>query len=250
MRRRSWLATLGFFFTARAVSAFGQQGSFHARLLKTAGGQSPGAPREAALGRWAWELVRRTSAPGRLVTGSVNADDPALLDEPFCVWAGSRDVGQLAAAEVRMLREYLQLGGVVFVDDSEPASGVFGRSARRELQRVLPEVPVVKLPTTHVVYKSYYLVERPVGRVNGPPELEGMLRGRQLQVLFSSHDLLGALARGAADEWSFQMEDPDPLARQQALRLAVNIAMYVLCSDYKDDQVHAEELMRRRGRKL
>jgi hypothetical protein len=35
--------------------------------------------------------------------------------------------------------------------------------------------------------------------------------------------------------------------RQQAIRLAVNIAMYVLCSDYKDDQVHAEELMRRRG---
>jgi hypothetical protein len=32
------------------------------------------------------------------------------------------------------------------------------------------------------------------------------------------------------------------------MRLAVNLAMYVLCLDYKDDQVHAEELMRRRGR--
>jgi hypothetical protein len=36
--------------------------------------------------------------------------------------------------------------------------------------------------------------------------------------------------------------------RELAIRLAVNIAMYVLCLDYKDDQVHAEELMRRRGR--
>jgi hypothetical protein len=31
------------------------------------------------------------------------------------------------------------------------------------------------------------------------------------------------------------------------VRLAVNIAMYVLCSNYKDDQVHAPFLMRRRA---
>ena len=31
-----------------------------------------------------------------------------------------------------------------------------------------------------------------------------------------------------------------------AARLAVNIAMYVLCSNYKDDQVHAEHIMKRR----
>ncbi|MEN9577818.1 MAG: hypothetical protein RJA70_827 [Pseudomonadota bacterium] len=248
MRRRDWFLPLGLLLAAGRAQAFGQQGAFHARWLKTSGAEPLAAARESALGRWAWELVRRTSAPGRLVTSSVSADEPALLDEPFCVWAGSRDVGQLLGTELRRLREYFQLGGVLFVDDSDPVSGVFGRAARRELQRVLPEIPVVKLPTTHVVYKSYYLVERPVGRVSGPAELEGMVRGRQLQVLFSSHDLLGALARGAADEWTFPMDDPDPLARQQALRLAVNIAMYVLCSDYKDDQVHAEELMRRRGR--
>jgi hypothetical protein len=35
--------------------------------------------------------------------------------------------------------------------------------------------------------------------------------------------------------------------REQAIRLAINIAMYVLCSNYKDDQVHAQFLMRRRA---
>jgi len=35
--------------------------------------------------------------------------------------------------------------------------------------------------------------------------------------------------------------------REHAVRLAVNIAMYVLCSNYKDDQVHAPFLMRRRA---
>ena len=35
------------------------------------------------------------------------------------------------------------------------------------------------------------------------------------------------------------------MQREHAIRLAVNIAMYVLCSNYKDDQVHAPFLMRR-----
>ena len=35
--------------------------------------------------------------------------------------------------------------------------------------------------------------------------------------------------------------------RERAIRLAVNIAMYVLCSTYKDDRVHESFLKRRTG---
>ncbi len=253
-RRQALAAGVGsaaLILTSSAAQAFGQVGAFHPRLLKTASTTPLAPPRDTAPGRWAWELVRRTSAPGKLLTTSVAADDPALSHEPFCVWAGEKDVGSLMSTERRGLRQFFQLGGVLFVDDSQPDDGNFGISVRRELQAVLPELPVVKLPQDHVLYKSYYLVDRPIGRVNGPPELEAMIRGRQVQVIFSSHDLLGALARNgaeSAENWSLPMESTDPMARQRAIRLAVNIAMYVLCSDYKDDQVHAEELMRRRGR--
>ena len=34
--------------------------------------------------------------------------------------------------------------------------------------------------------------------------------------------------------------------REYAARLAINIAMYALCLDYKDDGVHILEIMRRR----
>ena len=34
---------------------------------------------------------------------------------------------------------------------------------------------------------------------------------------------------------------------RQAIRLGVNLAMYALCLDYKDDQVHAPFIMRRRA---
>ena len=36
-----------------------------------------------------------------------------------------------------------------------------------------------------------------------------------------------------------------PDQREHAIRLAVNIAMYVLCSTYKDDLVHESFLKRR-----
>ncbi len=234
---------------ANPAFSFGQDGAFTPRLLTTAGAAPLDPEREAALGRWAWELVRRTSAPGRLLVDKVAADSPALVAEPFAVWAGAHAVQPLLSTERRSLRLFFEMGGILFVDDSDPDSGEFSRTVKEQLATVLPETPVVAVPKRHVLYKSYYLVDRPIGRVEGPPVLESMSRGRQVQVLLTRHDLLGALAR-RGETWSFPMQSVnEAVARQQAIRLAVNIAMYVLCSDYKDDQVHAEELMRRRGKR-
>ena len=247
--RREALALVG----ALAVSApararaFGGAGAFHPRLL-TSGGAGLDAVRSTGPSRWAWELVRRTSAPGRIATSQVAADQPALLTEPFVIWAGDKELSPLAGPEIRGLERFLKMGGVLLVDDLAPDTGAFGKSARRELRRVLPDSSPIALDPSHVVYKSYYIVDRPVGRVKGPPTLEGIVRGRYAQVLLSSHDLLGALARSRSGSWALEVEPGGVAQREMALRLAVNIAMYVLCSDYKDDQVHAPWLMRRRAR--
>ncbi len=231
------------------AQAFGAGGAFHVRLLE-AGSRPLVGPRASAGARWSWEVIRRTSAPARLTSATIAADDTELLEEPFVVWAGDSDVAPLADPEIRGLREYLSLGGMLLVDDSNPDRGRFGRSVRRELARVLPESPVIRLPDRHVLYKSYYLIDRPVGRVQGPDYLEAITSGKSIRVLLSSHDLLGALAqRSAAGQWAMNVSSGGARQRELAVRLAVNIAMYVLCLDYKDDQVHAEELMRRRGRR-
>ncbi len=246
LSRRQLLLALAGTTVCGSAGAFGQEGAFHPRILLT-GGLSWGGSRESAPGRWAWEMVRRTSAPGRLVTKTVRADDTALLTEPFVVWSGDSTIPRLSEPEIRSLRQFIRLGGVLLVDDADPLGHAFGDAARRELRRVLPRAPIVKLPKSHVIYKSFYLVDRPVGRVEGPATLEAMLPSRPAQVLFSSHDLLGALARNRAGAWALDVEPGGALQRERALRMAVNLGMYVLCSDYKDDQVHAAEIMRRRG---
>ncbi len=232
---------------APSALAFGQAGTFSARLLST-GGRRLGGVRKTAPARWEWELVRRTSAPARLVTVEVSADKSENVKEPFLVWAGSHEVLPLTASERRGLGQFFELGGILVVDDSDPKQGVFGRSARRELRRILPESPLVRLDPKHVDLQEL-LHHRivPVGRVAGPRYLEGISRGKNAQVIFLQHDLLGALSRADGDSWALEV-DGGSQAREMALRLAVNLAMYVLCSDYKDDSVHAPWLMRRRAR--
>jgi hypothetical protein len=240
------LGTLAASFSPREAHAFGQANLFSARLL-VVGGKRPGSPRDTAPPRWSWELSRRTSAPARLATTEVAADDAKLMAEPFAVWSGSGEAPRLTSGEIRNLSRFLKLGGMLLVDDAAPENGAFRKTAQRELARVLPENTPIKLDSSHVLYKSYYIVERPVGRVLGEPHLEAMLRGRNAQVIFTSHDLLGALARTPSGGFALETTPGGVGQRERAVRLAVNIGMYLLCSDYKDDQVHAPWLMRRRA---
>jgi len=229
----------------RRALAFGEEGAFNPRVLLTGTARWEGV-RTTAPARWSAELMIRTSAPARQAPGTVRADDPLLLAEPFAMWGGEGDVPPLTEREVSGLRRFVALGGVLFVDDFAPENGAFSRAARRELGRVLPEGSPISIGPENVVFKSFYLIRRAVGRVEGPPKLEAIVRGGVPQVIFSAHDLCGALARGASGTHPIQVTPGGEMQRERAIRLAVNIAMYVLCSTYKDDLVHESFLKRRR----
>jgi hypothetical protein len=247
--RRSWLALLGSLATPGVAFAFGEEGAFHPRLLTTApGGSAVGL--EVMLGaasRWAFELMERTSAPARISSEVVGPEASAFLLEPFALWIGESDPGELSPLALRRLAEFFRLGGQMIVDDRVPERGAFIEGATRELARVLPELGRAPLGADHVLYKSFYLLDRPYGRVLGPPQVEALVAGGLVRVLFLRHDLLGALAR-SGETWAYAVEPGGSLQREMAVRFAVNIAMHFLCSDYKDDQVHAPFLMRRRAR--
>jgi hypothetical protein len=233
----------------RPARAFGDVGAFDPRALLAGG--TTGAARATAASRWSWELVQRTSAPARLTPTQVRAEDAAIADGPFLWWSGDTALRPLSPQEIAGLRRFLSLGGVLLVDDAgvsdDGAPSAFGQSARTELARVLPDTSPISLGSDHVLFKSFYLLKRAEGRVAGARTLDAIVRGGQTQVIFSSHDLGGALARGATGAWENPVVPGGDLQRERAIRLAVNIAMYVLCSNYKDDQVHAPFLMRRRA---
>lgn len=242
-------AGLLFSLVPRPARAFGEVGAFDPRILLT--GSQTDAAYPSAPGRWSWELVQRTSAPARLKPSFVRADSPEISNAPFVYWSGREAVRPLTASEVSGLRRFFTLGGVMFVDDAGVTStsnlSEFGSGARRELARVLPQNLPISLGPDHVIFRSFYLLSGAEGRVAGKKNLDAIVRGGAAQVIFSEYDVGGAMARGVTGVWEQSVTPGGDAQRERALRLAINIAMYALCSNYKDDQVHAPFLMRRRA---
>lgn len=229
----------------RAVSALGDASLFQVRAIDYRGGESN--PRPTAPRRLAWEVRKRTSIDVNLEPGRTRLDDPSIFETPFLYWAGDGAFEPLSEREIIGLRRFVRFGGFVLIDDAASGGDGFDRSVRRELSRAFPNQPLRPLDNSHTIFRSFYLLERPEGRIRGPERLEAIDDGERVAVLYSRHDLGGAWARDNLGSWQHTVTPGGDLQRERAIRLGVNIVMYALCLDYKDDQVHAPFIMRRRG---
>jgi hypothetical protein len=73
-----------------------------------------------------------------------------------------------------------------------------------------------------------------------------MFVDNRLAVVISFNDVLGAMSRDAFGEWDHPTGDGGMAARESSYRLAINLVMYALCLDYKEDQVHIPFILQRR----
>jgi hypothetical protein len=210
-------------------------------------GEPGDRPRETAARRLSWEVRQRTSIETRLRPSRARLDDPSVFDSPFLYWAGDREFAALSDAEITGLRRFVEFGEFVLIDDASPEGRGFDASIRRALGRAFPDTPLSPVASTHTIYRSFYLLDRPVGRVRGPAELRAIEHGGRKSVVYSRHDLGGAWARDNLSTWEHAVTPGGERQRELAMRLGVNLVMYALCLDYKDDQVHAPFIMRRRG---
>lgn len=250
LKRRAFLAssaTIAAATFAPRVRAFGDDGAFEPKILLAGG--TTGAARGSAPGRWSAEVEKRTSSPARRTPRAIKPTDAVLFDGPFAYWSGTGGLSPLATTEVSALRQFLALGGLLVCDDAEPDVGQFGKDARREIARVVPDAAPVAIPTDHVLYRTFYLLKpaRPFGRLAGTASADAILHAGQLRVVFLAHDLGGALARNALGTWEMSVEPDGDVQREMAIRFAVNLALYALTTNYKDDAVHAPFLMKRRA---
>ncbi|MGF1511405.1 MAG: DUF4159 domain-containing protein [Myxococcota bacterium] len=204
-------------------------------------------PRPTALRRLLWEVGQRTSIEVELSPSPIELGDPGLFRHPLLYLTGAERLPSFEPEEIRALRRHLTYGGILVIDaaDAQPG-GPFDQSVRRLLEQLFPRRPLTRLPDDHVVYKSFYLVPYQGGRVIRRPFLEGVLLDERYAVLYSQNDLGGAWARDAFGRWEYDVNPGGETQRELTFRLGVNIAMYALCLDYKDDLVHTPFILRRR----
>ncbi len=137
------------------------------------------------------------------------------------------------------LRRYLTYGGFVLADANDGSGGRgFDASFRRELARVLPGAPLEPVPSTHVLFKTFYLLDSAPGRLLLQPQLQAVKLGNRAAVMYSQNDLAGAWsATRAAPRTTRSPRAASPSASSRSAS-GVNLCMYALCLDYKDDAVH------------
>lgn len=242
LSRRLVLAAAG--LAPFAARAFGDGSRFIPAVAQHGGNWDV---RGSALRRLAWELQRRTSVEVALEARPVPLASPQLFEHPFVYFSADGEVPPLRDAEVENLRRYLTFGGFVFADANDASDGAgFDATFRRELARVLPQNPLTPVPQAHVVFKSFFMLDAAPGRVLNRPSLEASLLGKRACVLYSQNDVMGAMSRDESGTFEFECTPGGERQRELATRLAINIAMYALCLDYKDDAVHLPLIMNRR----
>ncbi|WP_428266816.1 DUF4159 domain-containing protein [Haliangium sp.] len=206
-------------------------------------------PRPTALRRMGLAIRNRTSIDVELEARPVSLGGDDLHLSPFLYLAGEREFAIPRERELEALRRYLTFGGFLVIDSAEGTTdGAFDRSVRRLMQALFPPpAPGFEIvPGDHVVYKSFYLLERPLGRLAISPAMEGVMRDGRMMVAYIQNDLGGAFARDDFGIHRFQCVPGGEAQRELATRMIINLVMYALCLDYKEDQVHVPFIMRRR----
>ncbi len=202
--------------------------------------------RAEGLRQLAWEAVKRTSLELAPEPRPVDLESADLFETPLVLGSGEGRAPELSAAARERLRHFISQGGMLWIDDPQAGpGGDFSASVRPQIENLLPERRFEPIGPEHVIYKSFFLVSRPSGR-RADWRPEGILLEGRLAVLWTGGDLLGALSRDLLGGWRFNCEPGGERQREESFRLAINILMYAVCLDYKDDRVHLPFILRRR----
>lgn len=231
-------------FWARSALAFGDSSKFVPAVAQHSGRWDA---RLSGLRRLAWELARRTSVEVVPDARPFPLASPKLFESPFLYLGGQDQLAALSDEELENLRRYLTFGGFLLADANDGSDGGgFDRDFRREIARVLPNVPLRPVPFEHVIFKTFYLLDSAPGRLLNKPHLEACLIGKRAAVVYSQNDLGGAWSRDEGGGYEFEVTPGGEPQRELAFRIGVNLCMYSLCLDYKDDAVHLELIMKKR----
>ncbi len=210
-------------------------------------------------------LASRTSAELAEPIGLNPARDE-LAFYPLIYWPIVAGLPQ-PKPEARMrIAAYMKNGGTMIFDTRDALIARPGGPPTAEalwLRTFLEGVDVPELepvPHDHVLTKTFYLLDRIVGRTAigqtwiealPPPDPHDRVQrparaGDSVSpIIIASDDLAAAWAEDADRRPLYPLIPGGARQRELALRSGVNLVMYTLTGNYKADQVHAKDILER-----
>ncbi|EHH67229.1 DUF4159 domain-containing protein [Gluconobacter morbifer] len=183
-------------------------------------------------------------------------DDLAFY--PLLYWPITADA-QPDAARTKALNSFMEHGGILLIDEegagTDMDSGSGGAAVRAALKRVtdgLVVPPLATLTDRHVLGHTFYLLHDGFpGRIAGQPVYVAR-NGDEANddvspVIIGNGDWNHAWAVDASGNHPYAVLPGGEDQRTQAYRFGVNMVLYALTGNYKSDQAHYPEMLRRLG---
>jgi hypothetical protein len=191
-------------------------------------------------------LMQSTSIEANPRSLLISPESEELFAHPFAVLIGDQAFDPLSELAVESLRRYLIYGGFLLIDDASGSkNSAFRTSVIRLCSRIFPTNQMLPLPSDHSVYRSFFLLNKPAGRNLVSPVLEGVQLGQIWPLIYCANDLSGALERRADGSNRYSVIPGGENQRRESVKLLINLILYALTSNYKHDQAHVAELLRR-----
>lgn len=204
---------------------------------------------------------------------SVQLDEPIGLDPardelvfyPMLYWPIVAGQTKPPDAAIRAIDNFMKQGGTIIFDTRDAfvqRPGGQPTPETRALRAMLAtlDIPALEpVPRDHVLTKTFYLLDRLVGRyvagdtwvetLTGQSDTRTPARAgdRVSPIIITSNDLAAAWATDRIGNPMFPLVPGEPRQREMALRAGVNLVMYVMTGNYKADQVHVPALLERLG---
>lgn len=240
----------------------------HLAYIKT-GDASLDAMSRAGLLGLTQKLIQKTAVEPAAPMGlDIETDDLTLF--PLIYWPIRAEQAPLSPTAATRLSQYLKTGGMVLFDtqDQDIGTSAYGgvSGAQLALRRVLEGIdvpPLAPVPDGHVLTRSFYLLNEFPGRYAGgqvwveahqPDENEftssveeGSTNDGVSAIIIGSNDWASAWAIDANGRPIAAVIPGGDRQRELAFRFGINLSMYALTGNYKGDQVHTKELIKRLG---
>ncbi len=208
-------------------------------------------------------LRERTSVDPADPVG-VNIERDEIVFFPLLYWPVRAEATVPSDAALARMDAYMKNGGTIFFDlrdDGAGADALTGGStgASEALRRMLAKLdipPLEPVPETHVLTKSFYLLERFPGRYDTGrlwverTDSEGAAASNSdgvSAIIIGSNDYAGGWAMDENGEPLYAAIPGTDRQREFGFRTGINIVMYALTGNYKADQVHVPALLERLG---
>ncbi len=194
------------------------------------------------------EVERRTSIEVQKERHVLTLLDPDLFAYPFLYLAGGEPFDPFTEEEVDILHRFLSYGGFLLIEDTMGYKGFgFDKFIREQIQRIFPDRTLDRLSYEHTIYRSFYLIQSVGGRRIVNPYLEGVHVDDWTPLIYSQNDLAGAWERDFLGNWKYDAIPGGETQRFQAFMLGVNLIMYSLTENYKQDRIHIPFINRKLG---